>query len=380
VQIWLFNPPTDRARIEALEQIGVDTVVAGEQALDPLLETPLKTYAVAHAFPATGESEDLTIDIYGQPFQWFGSGCPNSPAIRTQFYRTMDRLLKGNIKGVFLDGVRFPSPASSETNSGFFSCFCPRCQEDMTTRGYDRETIMRDVRQTADLILTGLSTTLQRWLRDLCSPAGWLTLNAAYPGLFAWFKYRADCITDFVQELSTWMCKSHTGKELAAFLFQPCLAYFVGQDYRRLSPDLQIVSPMIYRNYPHRPGPATINQEIMAMATLLWEGTSLSFAQCLQDLLHIFGLEVEEELPQNPDSLISMPIAHVTAETLAAAAFSGPRSKVIPIIWAGDHRLPETIAALKQTGVEQAILFTYEAGVAAHKGQFHEILADRLRR
>ena len=376
MQIWMFNPPTDRAGIEALEQAGINTVVAGEHALDGLLRQPLKTYAVAHAFPTTGEDDDLAIDVFGQPFQWFGSGCPNSPAIRGRFYRTMDRLLSRPIEGVFLDGVRFPSPASSEVRGSFFSCFCPDCQKDMASRGYDTETIMDDVQKAADLILSGSSTTLQRWLGALYSPTGWLTLHTAYAGLFEWLKYRTDYITDFIQELSAWMYKQYPEKELAAFLFQPCLAYFVGQDYRRISPYLKIISPMIYRNYPHRPGPAAINQEIMSLATLLREGTSLSFTQCLQDLLYVFGLDIEGELPQNQEDTLSISLDHVIEETLAAAALSSSLNKVIPIIWAGDDRLQEAMANLREIDVKHCLLFSYEAGMAAYGNGFYKILAD----
>ncbi|NMB44852.1 MAG: hypothetical protein GX998_00400 [Firmicutes bacterium] len=379
MQLWMFSPSTDMQAMTMLHSVGIKTVVASHQALHTLIDQSFATYATVHAFPATGGDTEVTIDIYGHSFEWFSSGCPNSPAIRDRFYHQLEQILSDRVKGVFLDGVRFPSPASCLVKSNFFSCFCPHCQEDMTARGYDRKAIMNDVRKATDLMLSGSSAILQRWLRALYSPSGWLTLQAAYPGLLAWFRYRADCITSFIQELSGWMSRHYPEKELAAFLFQPCLAYLVGQDYRRLSPYLDIVSPMIYRNYPHQPGPATINQEIMAIATLLRENTNLPLAQCLEDLLCIFGLEIEGELAQGSKGLISMPINHVAEETLAAAALSSPRSKVVPIIWAGDERLPEAITSLREIGVEHCILFSYEAGAAAHEDYFPEILADGVR-
>lgn len=374
----MFNPPTDRAGIETLQRVGIDTVVAGSETLDALLEQPLTTYAVVHAFRTTEKDEDLAVNINGLPFQWFGSGCPSSPAVHANFYKEMERLLSLPIKGVFLDGVRFPSPASSEIKGGFFSCFCPRCQKDMTNRGYDKETIMRDVRKAADLILRGSSTTLQKWLRVLYSPTGWPTIQAAYPGVVEWLRYRVDCVTLFVRELAAWMDKYYPDKELAAFLFQPCLAYFVGQDYHGLSPYLKIISPMVYRNYPHQPGPATINQEIMAVATRLHDCTSLAFAICLQDLLRIFGLESDGALPLGSEGTLSISLDHMIGETLAATALSGSVDKVIPIIWAGDARLPEAIAQLAEAGIWRCLLFTHEAGLATHGHRFYEILANVL--
>jgi hypothetical protein len=371
MRIWLFNPPADEISMHALQNAGIGTIVTSGKAVDSALSKTFTTYAMVHVFQSTGQTEDLATGICGQPIQWFSSGCPNSPTIRGNFYAQMKQLLSQPIQGVFLDGARFSSPDSSTTKSSFFSCFCPRCRADMIDRGYDVKTIIRDVEAVAQMLCSSQLT--RQWLKALYSPSGWMSLQAAYPGLADWLNYRVGSITDFVQELSIWAKNSFPSKKLAAFLFQPCLAYFVGQDYRRLSPHLEIVSPMIYRNYQHKPGPATINQESTTAARFVHETSGLPFAECFQDLLQIFGLEVDGDIPQGPEETVGMSITHVVGETLAAAALAGSLDKVAPIIWAGDPELRQTLAGLKEIGVQNCILFTHEAGLATHGDRFLEL-------
>ena len=378
MQIWLFNPPTDRLSVQALQTAGVSTIVTSGKTTDMAHENALYNvfdhYAMIHVFTSTAQTEDQAIDIHQQPVQWFNSGCPNSPTIRRRFYAEMERLLAQPIRGVFLDGVRFSSPDSSTNPTSFLSCFCSQCKQDMTSRGYDALSITKDVQSIAEMLCSPELT--KRWLKALYSPSGWMSLQMAYPGLADWLNYRVDCITEFVQELAIWMKARHPHKELAAFLFQPCLAYFVGQGYNRLSPHLKIVSPMIYRNYQHRPGPATINQEIATMARFVHEASRLPFSECIEDLLRILGPKIDGDVPQDPQGPLAMSIEHATDEVLAATALAGSQDKVVPIIWAGDPKLRQILAELRGIGLKNCILFTYEAGLASHGEGFNELYAQ----
>lgn len=370
MRIWVFNPPTDALSLKALQEAGVSTVVTS-RIKDIPPKPPFTTYAMIHVFPTTGSPEDLAMDIHGQPVEWFSSGCPNSPAIRSAFYAEMERLLAQPIRGIFLDGIRFSSPASSTIKTSFLTCFCPRCQRDMAKHGYDAEKIRQDINTAMELLSS--PGTKRSWLRALYSPSGWFSLMAAYPGILDWLQYRAECVTIFVKELRAWMKEHSPDKKLAAFLFQPCLSYLVGQNYLALAPHLDIVSPMIYRNYPHQPGPATINQEMMTMADFL-EEAGIPFGQGFKDLLAIFGLEIDGSFPNSIEDSAGISIPHVIGEVKAARAMAGSQGKVAPIIWAGDPQLEETLRQLENISLQSCILFTYEAGFTAHKDQFLDIL------
>ncbi|NLK07300.1 MAG: hypothetical protein GX316_01205 [Firmicutes bacterium] len=378
MKIWLFNPPVDANSAGILRNLGVETIVTSGDSTDAAHQGALYRlfthYSMVHAFTMTEHEEDGTINVFGESINWFNSGCPNSPRIRANFYTKMEQLLSQPVQGVFLDGIRFSSPASSTHPTGFFDCFCPRCQQDMANRGYEFKTIQEDVR--AILAMFTLGDTALGLLNSLRSPSGWMSLFAAYPGYSSWLRYRTECITDFMQEIAAWMKVKYPHKQLAAFLFQPTLSSFVGQDYRKLAPYLDVISPMIYRNYSQRPGPATINQEVSTLARLVHNASKVPYAECLSELVHIFGLDIDGEIPQDPQETLSVSTSHVVAEVLSAVALVKHPDKVVPIVWAGDPDLKNTLSLLAQTGAKNCILFTYDAGTTAHGQRFHEIIQN----
>lgn len=372
MRIWLFNPPADKTRLKELKRQGINQVVCTNQALNWCASLEMDTYTMIHTFRRTEYPEDLAVDINQEPIEWFNSGCPNSPRIRQQFYAQLENLLSKPVRGVFLDGVRFSSPASCPSPTSFFTCFCSRCREDMVRRGFDLDLILQDVARAANIFLQDRAEA-RKWLFALRSPSGWMAFLQQFPGFEAWLHYRVLCIRDFVQEVRQWLETNHPDKELGGFLFQPALSFLVGQDYRMLSEFLDILSPMIYRNYPHSPGPAAINQEILAMANFLGQKT-LSYPEktrLINDLLYIFGLPGELSAKELPSLSISS--HHVVIETLAAQRLSANKAKVVPIIWAGDTKLAEVLEELAQQNVEDCILFTYDTGLIAHGDNFLDI-------
>lgn len=371
MRIWMFNPPEKKDKLERLQEAGVSRVVCTNNAVRPCQDLGMHTYTMIQAFRHTSYPEDLAIDIEQTPVEWFSSGCPNSPRIRQYFYARMQELLSQPVQGVFLDGVRFSSPASSSSPTSFFTCFCPRCQEDMVRRGYDRDMIMRDVASVANLFLEEQETG-RNWLLALRSPSGWMAFLQRFPGFGEWLSYRVNCITDFVREVRQWLNVNYPAQKLGGFLFQPALSFLVGQNYQALGQYLDIISPMIYRNYPDSPGPAAINQEILSMANHLGkEGVQpREEMQLITNLLSVFGLPAE----WTPD--LAMSESHVASETTASRVLSSD-GEIVPIIWAGDPKLANVLNELSTSGVEDCILFTYDAGMRAHDGSFLSIIANQ---
>ena len=240
MDIWLFGSPTSSEALRALKQAGVSRVVARGEALAAAQAEGLTSYTVLHAFPTTDDQEDLAQDVWGRPIEWFGSACPNSAGSRSKFFNSL-AAIKSQVAGVFLDGVRFPSFGSSPSPSAFFSCFCPRCQRDMQAKGYDPRVIQGDVQRLAEILLKGPVDQASCLLKAMVSPSGWFGLTTRFPGLQQWLCYKVDCIDEFTEKAAQQLAATST--QLCGFLFQPALAYFVGQDYYRLSHHLAIISP-----------------------------------------------------------------------------------------------------------------------------------------
>lgn len=91
--------------------------------------------------------------------------CPNRPSVYETVLEHLERSLRGGLyQGVFLDRIRFPSPAGDPV--GELACFCPDCIE-------------RAIREGVDIFAMGaeilhLSATLNgqlNWLRNCFSQA-----------------------------------------------------------------------------------------------------------------------------------------------------------------------------------------------------------------
>ncbi len=369
MDIWSFGSPEDPSELEALQAAGVTTVVTTSAA--PVAEQMgFATYSMVHTFPATNSEGDLAQDVWGRPVKWFSSACPNSPASRSLFFADLTERLQQPVDGIFLDGVRFSSFASSDLPSSFFSCFCPRCCQDMTAQGYDLAAIKRDVSSMARVLLHGPKTETAQLLKAIASPSGSAALTSKYPGLPQWLSYKARCIEQFASAVWQFLKDSGSRAELAGFLFEPALAYLVGQDYYLLSEHLSTISPMIYRNYPSTPGPAAINQEVLAVASFVASGSGLRVSNCIEAVARALGLPFA-----NGQAELSLTPQGVVDEALAARALVRTGTHIAPIIWAGDPALAQTLELLADHDVTTCILFTYSAGMATHGDTLLPILS-----
>jgi hypothetical protein len=184
----------------------------------------------------------------------FRFACPNNPAARQKAVRRLRELLaRYAFTDVFLDKIRFPSPANGVDE--MLSCFCDHCRDAAERANLDLDSVVKILADRAiDPCASRAGTR-----GDEASP--WLgALLAGSPILSRFLRFRADSVTALVAELA--QQARHMGRKVSLDLFSPCLASLVGQDYGRLKRHCDWAKPMTYRLAQ---GPAGLRLEIPAL-------------------------------------------------------------------------------------------------------------------
>ncbi len=184
----------------------------------------------------------------------FRFACPNNPTARQKAVRRLRELLaRYAFTDVFLDKIRFPSPANGVDE--MLSCFCDHCRDAAERADLDLDSVLKILADRAiDPCASRAGTT-----GDEAAP--WLgSLLAGNPTLSRFLRFRADSVAALVAELA--QQAQHMGRKVSLDLFSPCLAPLVGQDYRRLKRHCDWAKPMTYRLAQ---GPAGLRLEIPAL-------------------------------------------------------------------------------------------------------------------
>jgi hypothetical protein len=184
----------------------------------------------------------------------FRFACPNNPQVRQKTLARISELLaRYPFDGVFLDKMRFPSPANGMHE--VVSCFCSHCRRAAARAGVDLDAV-------AESIERGDLAVRQSEPGDTEGPASWIDILFGPDSLFARFaRFRCDSISGLVAVARDQVVR--LGRTVALDLFAPSLAPFVGQDYRTLSRYCAWAKPMTYRTAL---GPASLRLEIPALA------------------------------------------------------------------------------------------------------------------
>ncbi len=358
VELWMhgISSKDPQGSVRMLKDLGFSVMVLGSarDQHEMARDVGLDTYVCTGTFSRSGEFSDesfLAVDIEGVPREWFGSTCPNRKEVREKNISTVESALsETEAKGLMLDGCRFASPASGL--GAFFTCFCHVCEQKAKEMGYDFGRMKRDVRTLYKSIVDRrLSQTLQR------EPFEVANLLTSLPGVCDWLSFRADCtiehfenVTDVVKEM---------GAEMGAYIFTPCLSGLVGQRYSRLRRLLDVVSPMIYRNYPDDPGPACLNKEAAALARYISQG-GFEESEAASMVTWFLGLPEQRSIDEI-DAAVPEEAVALEADR-AARMFSGGPS-VLPIIYLGDEKVASTALAVSRTPVDGVNFFTYRDGL-----------------
>ena len=323
--------------IQELKEKQIDTVITGNPT--PEIAALLKEAGIDlyHCSGALTLNPNLTHDCAAQntasePTQWFRSGCPNDPDLANfHFDRAAEKAASvPGLKGVMLDGARFASFASAEGKEAFFTCFCPRCMEKMTRLGYDARAIR------------AMAAHLKEH-RQLKSGD-----EAAF---LDWLSFREQCAEDLFALFAQKIRKVNPDLLVGAFVFAPSLGRFVGQTPKAYAM-LDVILPMLYRDYPHPDGPACLGHEWAAFYEL--------FGENAPKLLDCAGID-PSLIPQtkDPKALLDAGFAPERIGTEVAVARKTIPQTLWPILQIEDAKAAESARHALANGADGVGYFAY---------------------
>jgi len=356
MQYWMFGAGSDIPKsLALLKNLGFQAVVGNDPALiEEAGQLGLSVYLCSGAYgasaPFDGE-EYLARDINGKPQLWFGSTCPNQPDVRRHNLTQIAEMAgTDGIRGVFIDGVRFASPASSPMADAFYTCFCPVCEAKAKKMGLDFARMRAAVGVLYDNTpAQGLSFVLDH-----------------LAGLADWLAFRRACTSEHLQNFARTVKGVNPALETGIFLFTPSLAPLVGQHYGDLRGYVDIFSPMIYRHYQAQQGPACLNFELSVLADELTKRL-LPFERVLLLLHALTGLDMTGF--KDPDAIRERgfsPTA-VASETRKARQLIGDDRRLIPIIQLADDSLDESMQQAAAGGADGVNFFVYQDALMANQ-------------
>ena len=341
---WMYGIDPERKKGSAhhLKNLGFTAVVTGydREISEAASEAGLDHYVCMGTYiydPAYMDESYLALDINGKRQHWFGSTCPCKEAVIQRALKTADKISSDTgAKGVFIDGARFSSPCSSGDIDSFFTCFCSDCEKKAVGYGIDFEAMRTDVKKTYDILMSGKTEGFDiDHLKD-------------------WFKFRRIHTTEFLKEFSS-IVRNYK-KETGIFIFPPSLSCIVGQNYRDLSPYMDIFSPMIYRNFKEALGPACLNYELAALCELLPLDMISGYTR-----LPLDGYMTPDDIKKG------LPASFIGIESKRAKDMTVDPNILAPIILLDDEHIQESIQEAEKAGAEKVIFFHYDPSIVSSK-------------
>jgi hypothetical protein len=207
-----------------------------------------------------------TVGLDGEPVEGFRGlpeftfVCPNRPAVRQAALDHLRQVCQSRLyQGVFLDRIRYPSPAANPPR--LLACFCEDCQRAAEDEGLDLPVLRR---QIAALLTTPshAASSLEVLLDPKAPPPAGSDLAA----LRAFLEFRTHSVTRFVRAANDAI--RDEGLAVGLDCFSPALAGLVGQDLSALATGCDWIKIMVYG---HAFGPAGLPFELLDLAEWLME-------------------------------------------------------------------------------------------------------------
>ena len=236
----------------------------------------------------TGLNDNRLAGFRGMPeFTFF---CPNKPAARQAVLSHIETVLQtGAYQGIFLDRIRFPSPAADPTQ--LLACFCPDCRTAAAQQGLDLDEVKQLIR--ALIVQPGGGACL---LRHILADAG-SALDAGFNDLALldrFMQFRKHSVARLV-EAAARLVRGHA-LLVGLDCFSPCLSGLVGQDLAELSACCDWIKVM---SYAHTFAPAGLPFELLALTTWLEKQDGLDE----QTALRVVAQTTNLPLPASRESL-----------------------------------------------------------------------------
>jgi hypothetical protein len=259
--------------------------------------------------------------------------CPNKPAVQEAVQARVREVARaGQYEGLFLDRIRFPSPAADPEIG--LACFCPDCQAEASREGLDLEGARR---QIGALLSSPEGTwSLVRALFDAEDGAG----GAGELALRALLRFRRASVSRLVAAVAREIRAA--GLEVGLDCFSPALAGMVGQDLGALAGCSDWVKVM---SYGHTLGPAGLPFELLGLIDWLARREAMDRREAIMRLSRASGLGLPASAEELRDNGLSS--AALASEVRAA------RRQGVTALLAGIELVElEGIAHLAQRQVE----------------------------
>ena len=262
----------------------------------------------------TPRPEWRTIGLDGEPVPGFRGlpeftfVCPNRPSVQEAVSARIQQVMDTPIQGIFLDRMRFPSPAQNLAR--YLACFCPDCQRQATLEGFD-------LRATQTRLRSAMSTLegALRLLGQILSPTVFSISSDLTDDLQAFLDFRKRSITRFVHLIAG---MAHAkGLEVGLDCLTPAFTQMVGQDLGALDPDCDWIKIM---SYGHALGPSGMPFELLCIVGWL----SAQFGVGEGEALAFLGQFVQLALPRSNEDLRTKGLApQVLAGEIRRARLAG---------------------------------------------------------
>lgn len=241
----------------------------------------------------TGEGETpatwRTINLRGDPIPGhnnlpeFTFLCPNHPAVQEFIASRVENVIqKGIYQGLFLDRIRFTSPASGPEI--FLGCFCDYCRRSAAETGIDLEAVRHHITKMLD-------ENDRRILFTKSLFAGYSKPDAS---IAAFLRFRAESVTRRLAAIS-WQLNA-SSLEVGLDCFSPSLAWMVGQDLAALD---KVSAWTKIMTYPHTFGPAGLPFELLGLLDWLRYWNTGSELEILRGCSQLDIPETREELARS---------------------------------------------------------------------------------
>jgi len=240
--------------------------------------------------------------------------CPNHPDANEMILNNLRQIVdSGLYDGIFLDRIRFPSPAANPLQH--LGCFCEHCQKAAAEVDID----LRNLQEFL-IHLTNSSFGKISLIRSLLGYEGPDFDLGSLGQLVPWLKFRCDSISHFAEKIAAVLRPS--GFEIGLDCFSPGLTHMVGQNIGTLSRSADWIKIMCYA---HTLGPAGLPFEILGLFDFLSTEAALNPKETLELLSSSMQIPL-------PDSQELLETSGISSPALSLEIQKGMRVAKIPLL------------------------------------------------
>ncbi len=249
--IWSVRPEYLSSLVSICRGVGISPHLWYPMLADAPVDFDTDAFKIVRTLD-DGRSEILESQkAGGEEFEFL---CPNKVRQEEAFLSRFEEILGlADFDGVFLDRIRFPSPANGIGE--MLTCFCDTCKEMSSATGSAfEEAVHGFVKKLGSKI--GMDEVLE-------------TLKEFYRITGEFLEFRKSSV---LQLLASYADRARNlGLEVGVDLFSPSLRNIVSQDYERISRHVDWMKPMVYCKTM---GPAGLPMELLSLAKILVEHAS----------------------------------------------------------------------------------------------------------